>query len=266
MVDEDAHCYKGLASVRTRLFHRHYHLVLRGRKSSGPIFCASFPCLGMRGSCCPWDCCKRYSSTRTWWCAILSFVCWGDVILSWFHRAFFSLAMRGGRGGDGAVFIIFGWGRQTRRDWGPTCALSCPNCSNDKFWHLLSLTRWFTLFFIPVIPYSFKNYLVCPVCSEALELNRAQTERAKRLNGTTTSFLNDEMTEEQYLSALDAVDLFEERKAIEPPPPKKISLNCPHCDAKYSVGEQYAGKQGRCKKCGGLIVVPDRRHAATKQG
>ncbi len=54
-------------------------------------------------------------------------------------------------------------------------------------------------------------------------------------------------------------------ETVEQKPAPKIEASCPHCDAKYAVEEQYAGKQGRCKKCGGLMVVPDKRLATRKE-
>jgi predicted Zn finger-like uncharacterized protein len=35
-----------------------------------------------------------------------------------------------------------------------------------------------------------------------------------------------------------------------------ISFQCPSCGAGYSVGDQLAGKKGRCKQCGGVFAVP----------
>ena len=61
--------------------------------------------------------------------------------------------------------IIFGWGHRTTNDFGPTLALNCPNCKNDSWWHLVSYKTWFTLFFIPVIPYESEHLLLCEICS-----------------------------------------------------------------------------------------------------
>lgn len=47
-----------------------------------------------------------------------------------------------------------------------------------------------------------------------------------------------------------------------PQPVQKIAVVCPHCDANYSVDPKFAGKAGRCKKCGGAVVVPDRELGA----
>jgi len=54
--------------------------------------------------------------------------------------------------------IIFGWGHQTIKNIGPTFKNHCSHCNNEDYWTLTKYTTWFTLFFIPVIPYSIKYF------------------------------------------------------------------------------------------------------------
>lgn len=98
--------------------------------------------------------------------------------------------------------IIFGWGHQTEKKYGPTLPLTCPNCNNRVFLLLVHLRVWFTLFFIPVIPYESRYYLLCEICSQGIELKGSQIDKAKQLNQSTASFLNHEITQEQYKIAL----------------------------------------------------------------
>jgi hypothetical protein len=35
-----------------------------------------------------------------------------------------------------------------------------------------------------------------------------------------------------------------------------ISFRCPSCGKGYSVGDELAGKKGKCKQCGGVFAVP----------
>lgn len=81
-------------------------------------------------------------------------------------------------------------------------AVSCPNCKNDRYWNLVNAKTWFTLFFIPVIPYENNSYLLCPVCERGLQLHGEKKEQAVLLNNTTRAYLNKEITEEQYQAAL----------------------------------------------------------------
>lgn len=105
------------------------------------------------------------------------------------------------------MFFLFGWGHQTRKDYGPTLPITCPNCHNQCYWHLLHVRVWFTLFFIPVIPYESKHYLLCEVCSRGMELDHEQISKAKELNQATAAFLSKTITEEAYVAVLDAKQL-----------------------------------------------------------
>lgn len=69
------------------------------------------------------------------------------------------------------MFIIFGWGRRTIRVLGFTAARLCANCRNTSQWQVIKVTRWFTLFFIPVIPYESRYVAMCPVCSRGIQID-----------------------------------------------------------------------------------------------
>ena len=99
--------------------------------------------------------------------------------------------------------ILFGWGRTTRHDHGRAFPMDCPKCHNRTFYRYLNIKVWFTLFFLPVIPYKSRHLFVCEVCSRALEFNgRAEIERAKRMVEATTQFGQSKLTEDQYRAAL----------------------------------------------------------------
>ena len=74
------------------------------------------------------------------------------------------------------MFIIFGFGRRTIRVLGFTDARLCPNCRNASQWKVLLVRTWFTLFFVPVIPYESKHFAMCPVCSCGVQVD-AQAAR-----------------------------------------------------------------------------------------
>jgi len=105
--------------------------------------------------------------------------------------------------------IIFGWGYETRKEYGPTLPIKCPNCNNNVFCHLVHSRIWLTLFFIPVIPYQSRYYLLCEICSQGVELKDTQIDEIKRVNQTTLSFLNQEITQEQYKSFLNDTRMLE---------------------------------------------------------
>lgn len=85
--------------------------------------------------------------------------------------------------------IVWGWGRQTTRNYGPALPLACPNCRNSGFWRLERRATWFTLFFVPAIPYKWKHVLLCETCSHGIELRGEQINRAQSLTKLTAAYL-----------------------------------------------------------------------------
>lgn len=79
------------------------------------------------------------------------------------------------------MIVIFGWGHRTTKELGQKTLMYCPNCRNDRWWHLISYKTWFTLFFIPVIPYESKHLLYCGLCSHGVEIKRNKINEAKEL-------------------------------------------------------------------------------------
>jgi hypothetical protein len=76
--------------------------------------------------------------------------------------------------------IIWGWGRTTVKDYGLAAHARCPHCNNEVDWHLIHRRVWFTLFFIPIIPYRSNFLLLCPICRNGIEISGQQIEAAKR--------------------------------------------------------------------------------------
>lgn len=94
--------------------------------------------------------------------------------------------------------IIFGWGRQTIKQIGVAFKQMCNHCHNEDYWVLTRITTWFTLFFIPVIPYSIKYFLSCPVCQYGLTLDSKQIEEIKPLAETNQLLIDGKITPEEH--------------------------------------------------------------------
>lgn len=76
-------------------------------------------------------------------------------------------------------FIIFGWPKRTK-DIGPSYYVECANCNNAVMYWLVKERRWFSLFFIPVLPLSAKRYhLECEACSVYIEIEKGELANAK---------------------------------------------------------------------------------------
>jgi hypothetical protein len=123
--------------------------------------------------------------------------------------------------------IIFGYRGGKRKDLGEALPMRCPRCNNATFYRYMTVTSWFSLFFIPVIPLKRRDYLVCPVCTRALELRKDQREMASRLVELTTKYRAGEIAEPDYQAQLRALTgagqmgqaALPETPAAELPPP-----------------------------------------------
>jgi hypothetical protein len=74
------------------------------------------------------------------------------------------------------MIIMFGI-RRLRKAMGPIL-LRCANCGMSRQ-ALFRISTWFALFFIPLIPISFKHYTACPNCKRFQEVSKAEVEQAR---------------------------------------------------------------------------------------
>lgn len=75
--------------------------------------------------------------------------------------------------------IIWGWGRVTKKFIGGVFQRTCNYCNQTSIWQLCIVRTWFTLFFIPVIPYEKRYRIACPSCGSYIELTKEQFEKMK---------------------------------------------------------------------------------------
>jgi len=151
--------------------------------------------------------------------------------------------------------IIFGWGRQTLKQIGIVFKTLCRHCNNEEFWVLTKITTWFTLFFIPVLPYSVKYFLSCPVCQYGFNLNNEQTEQLRPLAEINQLLIDGQITDTEHqlrmnqLSASSAKTV--EAEIVEPKstavptitPPGEISY-CSKCGTKVTKEIKFCGNCG----------------------
>jgi hypothetical protein len=98
--------------------------------------------------------------------------------------------------------IIFGWGRRTFHHAGAVLFQRCPHCSNTGWFYLVTVRRWFTLFFIPVIPYEHHHMLLCPTCNRGVRLAGAELKRAKSLIQLAELYTANAINGPEYLRRL----------------------------------------------------------------
>lgn len=71
--------------------------------------------------------------------------------------------------------IIFGF-----RSFVKTLAMItsvCRRCGNPAAHRLIQRSRWFTLFFIPLIPFGFSRYSTCTFCGVTYKVAKDEAER-----------------------------------------------------------------------------------------
>ena len=56
-------------------------------------------------------------------------------------------------------------------------ACHCDHCDNTSIWTLYNDKKWFTLFFIPIFPFSSKKFLSCPVCGWGISVDDKNSDR-----------------------------------------------------------------------------------------
>lgn len=63
------------------------------------------------------------------------------------------------------MIFLFGFGERTHVDKGPLPQEHCPACGENHFRVLSKVKFWFSLFFIPIIPYRTQWVSRCTYCS-----------------------------------------------------------------------------------------------------
>src|SRR5262245_32816337 len=116
--------------------------------------------------------------------------------------------------------IIFGWGGGRRKDHGAAVPATCPNCGNAVMFRYFSVTKWFSLFFIPLIPYQTRHLLLCPVCTRGVELNGEKVTRVKQLVESSAAINAGTLSQVDYEREVQSLygALGQAPPAIAPPP------------------------------------------------
>lgn len=94
--------------------------------------------------------------------------------------------------------IIFGWGHNKLKEYGPVVKRLDQHCNNEVWFNLVSNVTWGTLYFIPVIPYAKKSFLVCPICTNGYELTEEQFNLLKPMAILNQQFIDQKITEAEY--------------------------------------------------------------------
>jgi hypothetical protein len=94
--------------------------------------------------------------------------------------------------------VIFGFGKARTNDLGPAYPTTCPHYINLVSMHYVKRRKWFSLFFVPVVPYTASHRLECPVCSRGSELTSEQAKAAKELCASHAALVSGAITTDEY--------------------------------------------------------------------
>ena len=107
---------------------------------------------------------------------------------------------RGCFGFNCRMVVIFGFGPGSPDDQGEVAPCVCPNCHNQVFLHHVRSKKSVRLYFVPVVPYGTDNYLVCPVCSQGLQVSDAQLRHVRSMASATASFRAGRLPQARYMA------------------------------------------------------------------
>lgn len=99
--------------------------------------------------------------------------------------------------------LIFGFGAGKPEDLGEVAPAVCPNCHNHVFLHRVRSKKSVRLYFVPVVPYGTNEYLLCPVCTQGLQLSNEQLPAVESMVNATKSYRSRRLAEPQYLAQVD---------------------------------------------------------------
>jgi hypothetical protein len=101
------------------------------------------------------------------------------------------------------MVVIFGFGAGSPEDQGEVAPCVCPNCHNQVFLHHVRSKKSVRLYFVPVVPYGTDNYLICPVCSQGLQVSDAQLRHVRSMSRATASFRTGRLPQARYMAQVE---------------------------------------------------------------
>lgn len=150
--------------------------------------------------------------------------------------------------------IIFGWGHQKIKNYGPVFKHRCNHCNNEDIWQLVGISTWFTLFFIPIFPYESKHMLICPVCNYGAKVESSEVEKLKQLAQSNSDLISGKITTEEYRQRLQSstsekgvIDVSSSNSNTAVSDKNNDKIFCKHC------GYKNVSQANFCKNCGKKI-------------
>lgn|SRR3989344_8772315 len=147
--------------------------------------------------------------------------------------------------------IIFGWGHQMIKQIGVVFKNHCSHCNNEEYWILTRIMTWFTIFFIPIFPYSIKYFLSCPICKYGLTLDQDQIQQLKPLAETNQLLVEGKISEAECHTRINQLNSSSPKRvearenAVKVLPNGNTELSfCAECGSEVLKEIKFCGKCG----------------------
>ena len=101
------------------------------------------------------------------------------------------------------MFFIFGWNNVKTKDYGPSLLLHCGHCDNVEIFHHVKISKWFSLFFVPIFPYESDEFIICPICSSAYPINERREEYVEKGKKLYLDYEQDKISEKDFISKMN---------------------------------------------------------------
>ncbi len=151
--------------------------------------------------------------------------------------------------------IIFGW-RSIIKNIGIVFKRMCDHCHNEEYWILSRTTRWFTLFFIPVIPLESKYFLSCPICKYGFDLKGDQLEKIKPLAELNQLLVDGKINDSEYQMRMNQLNgnsaQHIEARVIESQPVQESKEGLTYC---ADCGTGVTKDLKFCGNCGTAVTA-----------
>lgn len=100
------------------------------------------------------------------------------------------------------MVIVFST-KGTEKELGKTLYKSCKHCNNVCWYDLTKITRWFSLFFVSLVPYQKRYFFTCELCGWGFEVKGDCLDTLKRINGKAKAWEAGEISESEYKAYVD---------------------------------------------------------------
>ena len=102
------------------------------------------------------------------------------------------------------MVVIFGFGAGRPDDLGEVVPTVCPNCHNQVLLHHVRSKKSVRLYFVPVVPYGTDDYLVCPVCSQGLQLSAPQLPKVRAMSAAVAAYRTGRLSQARLMAQAEA--------------------------------------------------------------